>query len=185
MQPEDVEPAIERAARAGDRQAFAALVERHWGPVFRWLMGLTHNSHLAEDLTQEAFLRAWRALASFQEGASFRVWLFSIARHCLIDRQRGPRGAATVRLSERLTAAAPDPADLAEDREGTALFQQACARLPDYLQAAFLLWAQHDLAFAEVAAVLGITEATARWRVFKARLTLMRELGHYLDRKPR
>lgn len=182
MQPEY--RAIEQAARAGDRQAFAALVERHWGPIFRWLAGLTNNRHLAEDLTQEAFLRAWRALNTFQEGASFRVWLFSIARHCLIDRQRGPRGTPTVGLSERMTTPAPDPADQAEDRENAALFQQACGRLPDHLQAAFLLWAQNDVSFAEVAGVLGITEATARWRVFKARLTLMRELGHYLDQKP-
>lgn len=185
MQPEDERQAIERAARAGDRQAFAALVDCHWGPVYRWLAGLTRNEHLAEDLTQEAFLKAWRGLGTFQPGASFRVWLFSIARHCWIDRQRGPRGAITTGLSEHMATTVPGPAESIVEREGKALFQQACAALPEHLQAAFLLWAQNDMAFADVAQVLGITEATARWRVFKARLILLRELGNYLDQNPR
>jgi RNA polymerase sigma-70 factor (ECF subfamily) len=154
------EPQLVLRAQKGDRQAFATLIEHYWRRVFRWLYGLTHNTHLAEDLTQEAFLKAWRALDSFQPGASFRAWLFHIARNCLIDGRRGPRSA-----------------------EGQALLQEACARLPEHFRAAFFLWAHEDLGFAEIAQALGTTEATARWRVFKARLFLLKEVGSYLDKK--
>jgi RNA polymerase sigma-70 factor (ECF subfamily) len=175
---------IELASRAGDRQAFAALAERYWSPVFRWLFGLTRDSHLAEDLTQEAFFRAWRGLPSFDRSASFRAWLFSIARNCLIDKRRGPRGMLFQVLPLALAGATPGPEALALDRESQVLFRQACRRLPDHFQEAFLLWAQNDMSFAEIAQALSITEQTARWRVFKARLRLVKELGSYLDRKP-
>jgi RNA polymerase sigma-70 factor (ECF subfamily) len=177
------EPQLVLLAQAGDRQAFAALVEHYWRRVFRWLYGLTHNTHLAEDLTQEAFLKAWRALGSFQSGASFRAWLFHIARNCLIDGQRGPRSVATRALDQTVPAREPGPVEVALDREGQILLQEACARLPEHFRAAFFLWAHEDLSFAEIAQAVGTTEATARWRVFKARLFLLNELGSYLDKK--
>src|SRR5947209_6262107 len=77
-------------ARAGDRQAFAALVEHYWPRVYRWLYGLAGSTHVAEDLAQETFLSAWSALGRF-EGTGFRAWLFRIAGNRLIDLQRSPR----------------------------------------------------------------------------------------------
>ena len=71
MERWEEEPQLVLLAQAGDRQAFATLAERYWRRVFRWLYGLTHHTHLAEDLTQEAFLKAWRALGSFQPGPAF------------------------------------------------------------------------------------------------------------------
>ena len=65
------------------------------------------------------------------------------------------------------------------------LLQQACDRVPDTYRAAFLLWSQQHLSFAEVAAALEITETTARWRVFKARAFLLEQLEPYLDRNVR
>src|SRR5262249_40714408 len=72
-------------ARAGDRAAFTALVDVYWGRIFRWLRGMTRCSHLAEDLTQDVFLKAWTALASFEPGTSFRAWLFRIAANRFVD----------------------------------------------------------------------------------------------------
>jgi RNA polymerase sigma-70 factor (ECF subfamily) len=170
-------------AQAGDSHAFAALVDRHWGRVFRWLVSLTRHDQLAEDLTQEAFLRAWRALPTFQPGASFRTWLFGMARNSLIDSKRGPRGTPTRPLADTLASNEPGPVEVALEREGRSLLHDACGRLPEHFRSAFLLWAQEELSFAEVAAALGITEATARWRVFKARLLLVAQLESYLDGK--
>jgi RNA polymerase sigma-70 factor (ECF subfamily) len=170
-------------AQAGERAPFAALVERYWDRVFRWLYSLTQHAQLAEDLTQETFLRVWKGLGSFQPGASFRAWVFSIARHCLIDGKRGPRGTPGQVLPPALADKQPGPVEAIIGQEGQHLLQQACTRLPEHFREAFLLWAQDDLPFAEVAQVLGITEETARWRVFKARLLLLKELGSYLDRK--
>src|SRR5262249_50611224 len=63
-----------RKAYAGDRQAFAALVERYWPPIYHWLFKMTHNSHAAEDLTQDVFLKAWSAMSSFEGTGGFRPW---------------------------------------------------------------------------------------------------------------
>jgi RNA polymerase sigma-70 factor, ECF subfamily len=168
-------------AIAGDRPAFAALVDRYWERVFHWLHSLTRDPHLAEDLTQEAFLRALRALDTFILGSSFRGWLFRIAQNAWIDQNRVRRPEIQT-LSPLLSIRAASPHEEVVEREGRHLLQEACDRLPDTYRAAFLLWSHHDLSFAEIATVVGTTEATARWRVFKARVFLVKQLQSYLDR---
>jgi RNA polymerase sigma-70 factor (ECF subfamily) len=169
-------------AQAGDRQAFACLVESYWGPVCRWLAMMLRQVHLAEDLTQEVFLKVWRGLPAFrQEGHSFRAWLFAVARNCLVDNRRATRAEQTG-VPEGLAGRDPDPAEDTLTREGMALLAKACTRLPEHFRSAFLLWSQEGLSFAEVGQALGINEETARWRVFKARLRLVAELRGYLDR---
>jgi RNA polymerase sigma-70 factor (ECF subfamily) len=172
------------AAQAGDRQAFAALVRRYWPGVFRWLYGLTHHTHKAEDLTQEVFLRAWISLGSLQAGSSFRAWLFRIARNSLIDSARGPRGIPPRPLPEAAADRDPGPVATAIAQESLTLVQQACARLPETYRSALLLWTQEDFSYSEIAHALEITEETARWRVCKARKLLLNELGPYLDSSP-
>jgi RNA polymerase sigma-70 factor, ECF subfamily len=173
-----------RQARAGDRTAFAALVERYWSPVHRWLYGLTHSCHSAEDLTQETFLKAWTALPSLQGSASFRPWLFRIARNCLVDSRRGARATPMEPLPGAIPGAEPGPLATAVGRESLALVQKACDRLPVHLRSALLLWTQEGLTYPEIAEALEITEETARWRVCRARQLLLRQLGPHLDKKP-
>jgi RNA polymerase sigma-70 factor (ECF subfamily) len=172
-----------RQAQAGDREAFANLVRCYWPRINRWLFGLIHNTHTAEDLTQEVFLKAWSAIGSFQGESGFRAWLFRIANNRLIDSRRGPRAAALRSLPVSLTAREPGPVAIVVHQENQALVQEACARLPLPFRAAFLLRTQEELSVAETAQVLGIPEESVRWRVFKARKVLLRELGPYLDRK--
>lgn len=172
-----------RQAQTGDRQAFAALVDRYWGRIYRWLHSLTHNAHVAEDLTQDVFLKAWAALPGLQEPATFRPWLFCIARNGLINLRRGPRGAPVQHLPESISSVQPDPAEEAIVQEGRALLKAACDRLPVLFRGAFLLWTQEDMAYPEIAQALEVTEETARWRVCKARQFLLKELEVYLDRK--
>lgn len=170
-----------RQAQAGDRQAFAALVDRYWVRIHHWLYGLTRNPHLAEDLTQEVFLKAWSGLPGLQEVATFRPWLFCIARNCLTNTRRGPRGSPVHQLPETMSSGNPGPAEEAMVREGQALLAAACERLPVLFRAAFLLWTQEDMGYPEIAQSLGLTEETARWRVCKARQFLLKELESYLD----
>ena len=96
-------------ARGGDRDAFARLVERYWGRVYRWLHGLTMRRHLAEDLTQEVFLRAWSALPQLRQEVRFRAWLFRIARNCLTNSRRDPRSAPPGPLPEASADRQPGP----------------------------------------------------------------------------
>jgi len=172
-----------RQAQTGDRRAFTALVERYWTPVHRWLHGLTRSSHSAEDLTQEVFLKAWTALPSLQGSASFRPWVFRIARNCLVDSRRSSRAAPPEPLPTTLPDNNdPGPVAATLGRESLALVRRACDRLPGHLRAALLLWTQEGLAYPDIAAALGITEETARWRVCKARQSLVKMMNTYLHR---
>lgn len=174
----DREQECVRRARAGDRAAFAALVERYWHPVRAWLAGLTASEHAAEDLTQEAFLKAWVALPRLAAEGTFRVWLFRIARNEYLAAAR--RGGATAGPVPDRPDPAPGPvADAIEREEGAAL-RQAVGKLPASYREAYLLWTHESLPYPEIARVLDVTEETARWRVCEARRRLTRILEKYL-----
>jgi RNA polymerase sigma-70 factor (ECF subfamily) len=167
---------LTRSAQDGDRQAFAALVERHWDRLYRWLYHLAHDRHAAEDLAQETFLKAFAALARFQAGTNFRAWLFRIA-HNNFANQRRAAARARQPLPDDLPDPAAGPAEEAVSREALQLLARAVGRLPTEYRATFLLRVDEGLSFRQIADVQGITEETARWRVFKARQKLLNVLA--------
>lgn len=168
-----------RRARAGDRAAFSALVDRYWDPLRRWLTGLSGRPHAAEDLTQEAFLKAWTGLPRLAAPETFRVWLFRIARNEYLALARSPRAADHEPLSEA-EARTPGPAEQVAEREAAAALRAAVERLPEAYRAAYLLWTHEELPYAEIARVLDVTEETARWRVCDARRRLAAAVAPYL-----
>ena len=174
---------VERS-QAGDSTAFAVLVQRYWPRIQRWLQGLTRDAQAAEDLTQDVFLKAWTRLATFSAGTNLRAWLFCIARHALIDRRRCGRAPAAQPLPEGCVAPGPPPVSVLIGRETQTLVQDAVGRLPLTFRAPFLLRTQEELSYKEAADVLGLNEETVRWRVFKARRLLLKELGKALDPDP-
>jgi RNA polymerase sigma-70 factor (ECF subfamily) len=177
------EPGLVRQAQQGQRQAFAVLVERYWDGLYRWLYHLSHDRHTAEDLAQEAFLKAYAALASFKAGGNFRAWLFRIAYNRFLD-VRKAEGRKRQAFPEQVPAEEPGPDEQMMSKETLQQVARALGRLPSEFRAAFLLRVEEGLSFREVAAVLQITEVTARWRVFKARQKLMDVLSPQLDRDP-
>jgi RNA polymerase sigma-70 factor (ECF subfamily) len=166
-------------SRQGDRDAFARLVEGYWERLYRWLYHLAHDQHAAEDLTQEAFLKALDGLSSFRPGSSFQAWLFRIAHNCFANLHRKSK-RVRLALPEQLLSPDEGPAEQALSRESLALLTRAVGRLPTEYRAAFLLRVEEDLSFRQIAEVLQITEETARWRVFKARQKLMETLAPQL-----
>ncbi|MBN9120588.1 MAG: sigma-70 family RNA polymerase sigma factor [Planctomycetes bacterium] len=166
-----------RDAQAGDRSAFARLIERYWDRLYRWLYHLTRDRHAAEDLTQETFLRALAAVKSFRPGSNFRAWVFRIGHNNFVNQKRAER-----RTKHQLPDDAPAPEvgsaeSVAENREALETVHRAVADLPVDFRKALMLRVDEGLSFREVAEVLGTTEETARWRVFKARQKLMKVLS--------
>ncbi|MFO0881466.1 MAG: sigma-70 family RNA polymerase sigma factor [Gemmataceae bacterium] len=163
------------AAQAGDRAAFARLVEVYWPRLFRWLVHLTRDRHLAEDLAQETFLKALAHLDRFRAGTNFRAWLFRIGHNAFANLHRSP-GRRRAALPDDLAASAPGPVEAACSREQLRELAAAVEGLPTDFKAALLLRVDEGLSFRQIAEVLETTEETARWRVFKARQKLMDKL---------
>ena len=166
MAPQPEEDEWVRLARAGDRAAFANLVDLYWDRLRRWLYALTGRHETAEDLTQEAFFRAWLGLPKLQADNRFRVWLFRIARNCFLDGRKGPRGVEETTITHEVAGRQDEPIHEALVREGEELLRAAVARLSETYRGVYLLWTQED---------------TARWRVCKSRQFLLKELAAYLD----
>jgi RNA polymerase sigma-70 factor (ECF subfamily) len=168
------EAVLVRAAQQGDRPAFAALVEAYWDRLYRFLYQLTRDRHQAEDLAQEAFLKALANLDRFAAGTNFRAWLFRIAHNAFANQHRAARPRAS--LPDDLAAAEQDPHEQLVCREALEKLAEAVAELPAEFKAALLLRVEEELSFRQIADVMGITEPTARWRVFEARKRLMERL---------
>jgi RNA polymerase sigma-70 factor (ECF subfamily) len=154
------------------RPSAAELFERHHLAIFRFLRRLSGRAEIAEDLTQEVFLRVVRRLDSYQERQQERAWLFRIARNVFFDRgrlaARAP-GAAVVEDANVVSVVAPQVTALALD--------QALACLAEAERTAFLMREVGGLGYAEIADVLETTPDAVRNRIHRARLTLREALA--------
>ncbi|HXV85338.1 MAG TPA: RNA polymerase sigma factor [Gemmatimonadales bacterium] len=161
-QPSETDAELIDRWRRGDEAAATELVRRHATAVARFL-GAAGAGDEVEDLVQEAFFRAFRGLDRFRGGASFRTWVMTIGSNALKDFRRRQRGRWTVSLeTEDLADRRADPqADLLF-RDAARRVEQEVPRLPRMQRDVFLLRAQQDLEYEEIARVLGTTPGAAR-----------------------
>ncbi|NBR07704.1 MAG: RNA polymerase sigma factor [Planctomycetes bacterium] len=169
-----LEPNFERLVK-GDREEFAKLVMFYNEPLFRWVARLTGNSHAAEDLVQDTFVRAYQAITRLRPDTNLKAWLFRIAHNGYANWVRNRKGRNSILPNEIFDTHA-GPEELAQENETSRRLQQAIDKLPEEWKAAMILRMQEEMAFREIAVALGTTEETARWRVYKARQKLMETL---------
>lgn len=174
--PLNQEAELIRQAQKGDRAAFATAIDPHYDRLYRWLFHMCRDPHLAEDLVQETLLKAYSHLRRFQAGTNFSAWLFRIAHNNLINQHRSKKQQNVLEESIALEKR-PGPEEALEQQEALEQIAKAIERLPEEFRAAFLLRVDEDLSFREIAQVMGLTEETARWRVYKARQKLMKALA--------
>ena len=162
-------------ARAGDREGFRLLVERHSRGLFRLAHRMTGNEHDAEDVVQEAFLRAYRRLDQFEDRSQVGSWLHRIAANCAYDllraRQRRDRhlehegddgGADTLAAAD----AGPDRIAAGSDvRRGV---RAAMDEMSDRERSAFALRHFEGWSIAEIASALGLDESATKQSIFRA-----------------
>lgn len=166
-------------ALAGDHDAFALLYERYKGAVFNLGYRMLGSPEEAEDAAQEIFLRAYNRLASYDRERKFSTWLLTVASNHCIDRLRRRR-LAWVTLDDvvyTLASGAPGPERTALRREQQEAVRQAVLALPEDYRLVTVLRHWNDLSYAEVAEVTGLTEATVKTRLFRARKKLAELLG--------
>lgn len=167
--------ALVEAAKSGDQQAFEALVRRYRPRIFALALHLTGSRSEADDITQDAFLRAYKNIHRFEGRSEFFTWLYRIALHRALNIQRDRGRRKTVGLDDpRLTAAvavdaAGDPRRALELQESYAHLLAAFDAMSPSLRTTVVLTTLQGLSYKEVAVVLGTTEGTVAWRVHEAR----------------
>jgi len=167
-------------ARRGDAAAFDALVRSHQTLAFRTACVFSANPHDAEEATQDAFLKAWRALPRFRRGAPFRPWLLAIVAN--EARSRGRSGTRRTRREERAAALEPPPAPVGPEaavlvRERQAELAAALAALPERDRVVLTLRYLLDLSERETAAALGCRLGPVKSRASRALERLRGELA--------
>ena len=171
MEPHGDELAWIESAQRGDHQAFAQLVEAYKLPVYNLAYRMLGNAPEAEDAAQEAFLRAYLKLASYDRARRFSTWLFSITSNYCIDVLRRRRVPLAPLEDAEFTVATEEPgpeqrAVAGEQREEIA--RAINALTPTYRLPAVLRY-YHDLSYDEIGEATGLTESTIKSRLHRAR----------------
>ncbi len=157
-----------RKAQRGDARAFSALVSMYEAPVYNYVLRMVGDRTLAEDLTQDVFLRIHHGLAGFSLRCRFTTWVFQIAKNRVLDELRAQERRPH---PEALDDAGPiEVVDAPPERiEMIDAVWRAVGLLNPDLKMALLLRDVVGLPYAEIADALEITLATVKWRIYKAR----------------
>jgi len=184
------EAAVE-LTRRGDPDAFRVLVDRHSRAVFRLAWRMTANSHEAEDIVQETFLRAYKQLHRFDGRAAFSTWVHRIAVNCSLDliRSRKRRQETTVsstpnpdnekgedRLLLNIASADPSPERSLQSTQIRELLAAAMRELSEMERCAFTLRHHDGLGIEEISRTLGVQPNAAKHSIFRALKKLRRIL---------
>jgi RNA polymerase sigma-70 factor (ECF subfamily) len=174
-------------ARHGNLFAFEEIVKRYQRRVYGIALRIVRRHEVADDVAQETFIRAHRALAGFDLERPFGPWISRIAANLAVNHVRSPQ-AREEPLPEgfgEAAAAGPGPLDGVMEREARAVLERALERLPAEQRAVFVLRVMEDLSYREIAAALGISLGTVMSRLSRARERLRQALVPYLGEAAR
>ncbi|GAB2728023.1 RNA polymerase sigma factor RpoE [Melaminivora jejuensis] len=196
--PADTDLQLVERAVAGDQGAYELLVIKYQRRVERLVARMVRDVDLVPDITQETFLRAWRALHQFRGDAQFYTWLYRIAvntaKKALVDMRRDPvitesalRGGSEdddeTSLLERELTSDETPETVLAAQEIAAAVNDALAALPEELRQAVTLRELEGLSYDEIATVMDCPIGTVRSRIFRAREAISARVKPLLDRR--
>jgi RNA polymerase sigma-70 factor (ECF subfamily) len=183
---EDVQ--IVRRVLQGKREAFGLIVERYQKPIFNFIYRFYGNYDLAQELTQETFLRCYQFLKSYDPERKFSTWLYTVAKNLCIDELKKQRAAHEIPLDDVLPAVdAKDAEGAADDnqqsrcirREEDFKLLEALQELPSAARTVLLLHYFQGLSYQEIGETLGLPVSTVKIRIFRAKKLLL-EMWHQL-----
>ena len=184
--------ALVHAAKQGDMAAFEELVKRHTAMIFRVAMHIMNSHEDAEEIVQDAFLKAFQHLHTFEERARFSTWLTRIAVNAALMKLRKLRRATTVSMDQEMEEGGtladkvadwkPNPEQLYGRGELREILQRALASLPHAYRVVFLLRDVEGMPVAEIAETLGLSIPNVKARLFRARLKLRERLSEHFER---
>jgi RNA polymerase sigma-70 factor (ECF subfamily) len=192
--PADAE-LVERL-KGGDEEAFAALLRRHQGKVYRLAMNLTRNAQDAEEVTQDVFWAVYRKIGNFDGRAAFTTWLYRVTANAALMKLRGRRSEPHLPIEEAgptfgadgsFARPVADWSDLPEERlvaaESRQVLREAIEALPPDYKAVVVLRDIEGLSNQEVAETVGTTVLAVKSRLHRARLGLRERLATHFERR--
>jgi len=185
-------PDIELIERAltGDQSAYREILKKYRAPLYNLLFRMVRNKMETEDLVQEAFIKAFGSLATFNDDYAFSTWLYKIAINNCIDHFRKKR-LKTFSLDKpidsedgKIHREFPDPsyqpANTLLSTEKDQLIEQAIKNLPEKYRISIVLRHNEDKSYEEISQILNIPLGTVKARIFRAREMLKKQLKHKL-----
>jgi len=188
-QPATPDTLIEQCL-AGDQVAWETIVRQNWRKVFNVAYKFVGKHDEAEDLTQDIFLKIFKALNTFDRRANFQTWIVSISRNLCIDHYRSVRKerqtvARDVDMSDLQPASAErGPYAAAEHQDLRALLRVALETLPSTLRTAVVLRDLQELSYQEIADKLRLPEGTVKSRINRGRIELAHQLRRLQEKQP-
>lgn len=171
--------------RKGDAKAFELLVARHQRSVYNLALRFLNDSDEAEDVTQDAFIRIYKAAATYTPEAKFTTWLYTIVRNLCFNVLRVRRQAVIVSVDDEslpeLPAKNEDPVERISREQLREKVTHAVSRLPDNMRLAVILSKYHGLSYDEIAGIMGCSVNAIKLRVHRAKSVLAEELSALRD----
>jgi RNA polymerase sigma-70 factor (ECF subfamily) len=186
--PSEIDGLIERCL-AGDQAAWEEIVRLHRRKVFNIAYKFVGKHDLAEDLTQDIFLKLYRSLNTFDRRANFQTWLISVSRNLCIDHYRSVRKEReTINRDVDPSTLTPVARDRSADaqlelRDRVQLLRAALDMLPPTLRTAVLLRDIQELTYQEIADRLAVPEGTVKSRINRGRTELARQIQRLRDQQ--
>jgi RNA polymerase sigma-70 factor (ECF subfamily) len=160
-------------AQQGNQCAYETIVLRYRAEAVRFAEGLLHDSYAAEDAVQEAFARLYVHRMDYHPNSSFKAYLYATVRNQCLDFLRQQRAKPVVELDEEAVFAdSNDLENLLESRQQTQNTTSALSVLPENFRVPLLLFAQENMSYAEIAQLLGKTQAQIKITIYRARKKL-------------
>ena len=192
MNEREADAALVERVQRGDKHAFELLVLKYQRKIMRLLSRLIHDPAEAEDVAQDAFIKAYRAIPQFRGESAFYTWLYRIAvntaKNHLVARRRRPSGSAQYENEDGETFDETDnlsdintPEAAFASREIADTVNQAIDALPEELRTAIVLREIEGLSYEEIAQSMGCPIGTVRSRIFRAREAIASKLRPILD----
>jgi RNA polymerase sigma-70 factor (ECF subfamily) len=178
-------------AKQGDIEAFEELIGRHTDMIFCVAMQITRSHEDAEDVAQNAFLKAFQHLQHFEERARFSTWLTRIAINEALMKLRRPRRVPMISIdneaeefgsvADKIADCKPNPEQVYSRVQLKGILQQALASLPDAYRVVFQMREVEGLSTADTAELLELSVPSVKARLLRARRKLRKGLSHHID----
>jgi RNA polymerase sigma-70 factor, ECF subfamily len=170
-----IETEVVLRARRGDQAAFAQIVALYQKPIFNYVLRMLGDREVAEEVTQDVFLRVHQNLDRFSFRAKFTTWLFRIAKNRALDELRSdPRRQLRAELEEDTIAVDDAPVERSETIDA---IWRAVEELPAELRTALLLRDVAGFSYAEIMEIAEASLPTVKWRIFRAREIVAQTVG--------